>query len=421
MKLPDIIFSLIVIASVVFCQRIIVHSIVNQHNKTDYAELSHIRYGLLNIEVWKEQITPILAEEIDRLYLSRTNEQLLRQHIEVLLNRLIDQIDRKIKEENSDSLKGQIAQSFINIFLNLNDIKKGIPEYTNTIIREIKKSETREQIKTTLTKQLEELSSQTFDTKDTSPIRRILLRTDSPDIESAKIKLAESISMMHDLIVREVILLIILSVIPFAATALSKQPLTLPRLILLVLPLLILLLAGVTTPTIDLEAKISQMSFILMGHPVHFENQVLYFQSKSILDVFQILIVHKDIQMKFVGVLLITFSIVFPLLKTASSVGHYFDYHHARENPLIGFFVFKSGKWSMADVMVIAIFMAYIGFNGIIGNQLDRLNSTGQNVSILTTNGTSLQPGFYLFLTYTLLALFFSGLLTDNLNQRNEW
>ena len=31
---------------------------------------------------------------------------------------------------------------------------------------------------------------------------------------------------------------------------------------------------------------------------------------------------------------------------------------------------------------------------------------------ILTTNGTSLQPGYYLFLTYTLLALLLLGFLS---------
>jgi hypothetical protein len=66
----------------------------------------------------------------------------------------------------------------------------------------------------------------------------------------------------------------------------------------------------------------------------------------------------------------------------------------------------------MADVMVVAIFMAYIGFNGIIANQLGHLNLKSDEVVLLTTNGTSLQPGFYLFLTYTLLALFLSELLT---------
>jgi hypothetical protein len=171
------------------------------------------------------------------------------------------------------------------------------------------------------------------------------------------------------------------------------------------------LFAGVTTPTIDLEAKISQMSFMLLGHPVHFENQVLYFQSKSILDVFRIMITHHETKMKFVGVLLITFSVIFPLLKIVSTLGFYFDFHHARKNPVIKFFVLHSGKWSMADVMVLAIFMAYIGFNGIIASQLGHLNSVSEEVVLLTTNGTSLQPGFYLFLTYTLLALFLSELL----------
>jgi hypothetical protein len=163
---------------------------------------------------------------------------------------------------------------------------------------------------------------------------------------------------------------------------------------------------------IDMEAKITQMSFVLMGHAVHFENQILYFQSKSVLDVFWILITDKYIQMKLVGVLVITFSIFFPVLKILSSMLYYYNFRRAREHPFIKFFVLKSGKWSMADVMVVAIFMAYIGFNGIITSQLGELSSAGQEVVILATNGTALQPGYYLFLTYTLLALFLSGYLT---------
>jgi hypothetical protein len=66
----------------------------------------------------------------------------------------------------------------------------------------------------------------------------------------------------------------------------------------------------------------------------------------------------------------------------------------------------------MADVMVVAIFMAYIGFNGIISSQFGQLKSAAQEVVILTTNGTSLQPGYYVFLAYTLLALLLSEFLT---------
>jgi hypothetical protein len=62
--------------------------------------------------------------------------------------------------------------------------------------------------------------------------------------------------------------------------------------------------------------------------------------------------------------------------------------------------------------MVVAIFMTYIGFNGIISSQFTQLSSAAPELQILTTNGTVLQPGYYLFLTYTLLALFLSGFLT---------
>lgn len=354
----------------------------------------------------------ILTEEINKLTLSKTNERELRKHIEVLLNTLIDEVDKNIREANAGSGEGWVKQSFMNIFISLKDIKKGIPGYADAVIHEMTKPETKGQIKTMLKKQLEKYSNETFGTQDTSQMSRILLRTDTKDIESARVKLSEAISVKHDLIFKEAVLLIILSVILFASSGFSREPLAPSRYILLVLSLIILLLAGVTTPMIDMEAKISQMSFVLMGHPIHFENQVLYFQSKSILDVFWLMITYEDIQMKFVGVLLITFSIFFPLLKIASSLGYYYNYHHARENPVIKFFVLKSGKWSMADVMVVAIFMAYIGFNGIITSQFNQLSSTGQELVILTTNGTSLQPGYYLFLTYTLLALFFSGFLT---------
>ena len=413
MKLLNLILSLmIIIASVILGQQIISNSISNQKNKIDYAELNHVKYGLFSVEEWKRQITVILSDEINELYLSRTNERKLRQHIEVLLNTLIDKVYNKIREENAGSVEGWVKQSFVNIFISLEDIKKGIPEYADAIIHEITKSKTRGQIKTMLNKKLEQYFNQTFATQDTTRMNRILLRTDSKDIESARIKLNMAISVKHDLIYKEAILSIILSVIHFAMSGFSKQPLAPSRYILLVLSLIILLIAGVTTPMIDMEAKISQMSFVLMGHPIQFENQVLYFQSKSILDVFWIMITHKDFQMKFVGVLLITFSIIFPLLKILSSLGYYYNYHNAREKPVIKFFVLKSGKWSMADVMVVAIFMAYIGFNGIITNQFSQLSSAGQELAILTTNGTSLQPGYYLFLTYTLLALFLSGFLT---------
>jgi len=413
MRHLKLIFSaLAVLVSVVLCQQIVSNSIANQQNKNDLAELDHVKYGLLSIDEWKRQVTIILAEEINKLYLSRADKRVLRKHIKVLLNTLIDKVDKKIREENADTASGRLTQTFIDLFVDLDTIKKGIPEYADAVIKEMDKATTRRQVRTALKKQLEQYSSVTFDLRNTPKLGGILLRTNSADVETARLKLRGEIAHRQGVLEKEAAALVLLAVTVFSLAGFSKHGLPAIHYVTLVLILIGLLFTGVTTPAIDMEAKISQMSFMLLGHPVNFENQVLYFQSKSILDVFRILIAHPDMQMKLVAVLLITFSIIFPLLKIASTLGFYLDYRHARRNPLVRFFVLYSGKWSMADVMVVAIFMAYIGFDGIIATQLGLLNSVSEEMVLLTTNGTSLQPGYFLFLSYTLLALFLSELLT---------
>jgi hypothetical protein len=170
--------SLIILASIILCEQLIVNSVSDQKNKSDYAELNHIKHGLLSIDEWKRQITVILAVEINKLYLSKSNERDLRKHIEVLLNSLIDEVDKRIREENKGSAGGWITQSFIDIFVNLDAIKKGIPEYADAVIKELTKSTTQREIKTVLNKQLKQYLDQTFDAQDTSQLGSILLRTD---------------------------------------------------------------------------------------------------------------------------------------------------------------------------------------------------------------------------------------------------
>jgi hypothetical protein len=396
----------------VLCVHIVSLSRANQKYKNDYAELNHINYGLLSIEVWNRQLTSIFIEEINKLELSKANEQELRKQIEVVLRLLIDKVDKSIREANASTSAGRLKQAIMETFISMEDIKKGIPEYADTVVAEMKKARTMARLKAMLLKKLKQYSTQTFDERNTVQISQILLRTGSRDIESARALLHKTISTNRSLILKETVLLIVLSVILFLLAGFSKKPLAPSRYMLLVVSLILLLIAGVTTPMIDLEAKISRLGFVLMGHPVLFENQVVYFQSKSILDVFRILITNRDIPMKFVGVLLITFSIFFPLLKILSTSAYYYNYRKARENPIVLFFVLKSGKWSMADVMVVAMFMTYIGFNGIIANQFDQLSKAGRQLDILTTNGTSLEPGYYLFLAYCLLGMFLSEFIT---------
>lgn len=404
---------LLLVASAILCQQIIANSLVHQANKYDYAELNHAVYGFLSIDEWKMKVTPIVEAEINKLYLPKTKRRVLKRHIEKLLNTLIDKIYQRVEQGRAETIKDKAAKVIVRNFVDVNEIKKGVPEYADAILKELTKPESQRQIKKVLNQQLKQYASKTFDTQDRFLVDRILFDTDAETVQAARTKLAHEMKIRGELIVKQSILLIALVVSLFALAAFGPSTLPPAQYTLLVLSLVVLLIAGVTTPMIDMHATIPRLSLEVLGHPIHFDNQELYFQSKSILDVFWVMITHDALQTKFVAVLLVTFSVIFPTLKIIASFAHYYNYRNARASRWIEFFVFKAGKWSMADVMVVAIFMAYVGFNGVIATGFHDLQiaSQEQEVMIFTTNATALQPGFYLFLTYTLLSLFLSEVL----------
>jgi hypothetical protein len=169
---------------------------------------------------------------------------------------------------------------------------------------------------------------------------------------------------------------------------------------------------------IDIEATIASFSFTLVGEEVIFKDQVLFFQSKSILQVVWLLIKNGDVGLILVALLVFAFSVVFPIAKLTATV------LSIRENDrpthwLHRFLVFKSGKWSMADVMVVAIFMSYIGFNGVINSQLTQLAAFSGNVEIFTTNNSVLQSGFYLFTGYCIIGLLLSAMLEKQIGAKH--
>ena len=412
-KLKPALYFFVLLICLFLCQQIISLSMANQARKQDYAEINHIKYGLFSINQWKMQLSDIVNAEISNFDVKNSGKD-LKPLLEAQLNGLIDGVNKKIKEKNSQTVKGKFKQAFINTFVDVKDIKAGIPEYADAIIKIMEKPKNKRDLKGMLLNKVEDYFDKTFEEQDLSKINAIMDRAGATELETAKININKNIANGEQQLLMFAWSLIGLAIIIFAIAGFSREPLPSSQYIVLVAILLLLLLTGVTTPMIDLEAKISEMSFVLFDHPVKFLNQVLYFQTKSVLDVFWIMITDEHLQMKLVGILMVSFSVIFPVLKLLSSVGYYYNHWNARQNKIVQFFVLKSGKWSMTDVMIIAIFMAYIGFNGIISSQFGKLHSADQEIVLMTTNGTSLQPGFYLFLAYTMLALFLSEFLTKH-------
>lgn len=411
--------------SVGFGYKLLQISATNQLLKIESAEVKSIKYGLFSINQWKTQLFLILTDQLEELDI-KGSKKTLKPIVEMQLNKLIDTVNSKVRKKNSESLGGKFKQAFINTFVDMKEIKEGIPQYADEIIALMEKRKVKQNVQSLLQEKVEVYFNKTFQEEDKSHIDTILAKTGSQNEDEARIKLQNLVQLNNDLISNLTLGFLVFSTLMFIFFSFYTKTLSTSIFLTLTAILTTLLVTGVSMPMIDLEAKITEMSFILLDHPVKFTDQIIYFQSKSVLDVFNIMISHPDVQMKIVGILIVMFSVVFPVCKLLSSVIYYFDFKKLRHNKIIHFFVLKSGKWSMTDVMIIAIFMAYIGFNGIISSQLDTLNSDSQELMLLATNGTALQSGFFLFFSYALLSLVFSEMIvhkdyvTSNENQTKK-
>ena len=386
----------------------------NQEYRIDQAEINSIRYGLLNADEWKFYLADIISQKINEFELTPENQEQLQGQVENLLYRLLDEVDTILQND-----MGRIKRYLMNAFIDLEKLKENVPELAEALLEEMAKPENKENLNEYILDKLDNFVAETFNKDEQAKLNQLMGKYNADDRNVASANLGQLSNQTTNKLRIDAFLLIIFLSFVFGINVFFGSQNIQTRLLFLLLVALIFLINGITIPMIDIEAKISRLTFQLMGENIIFENQVLFFQSKSIIDVVWILVSTGKIDMIFVGFLIFTFSVLFPVTKLVCS---YLTIRAPRK--LVGlkwvqFFTYKSGKWSMADVFVVALFMAFIGFNGIIGDQLSHLSNVNEYVEIFTTNGTNLQVGFYLFLMFCLAGLFLSEMIQKSLSNSN--
>lgn len=387
-----------------------------QRMSQDLAELDDVKYGLLDPNAWVEHLSGILEKKINEFELEPDNRAAIKLSMNRMLDTLITEVDRFMRRQNLQQqgswwkrTSGKFKQSFQDIFINIQDIKTAIPEYADQILTELNKPGAREELNRFLKKMITDLSSSSFAPVDYTAIEAIQQRYACQEWKFCRGMLEARLGQQREQAMQLALALFGLTLALFILIRLESPQPPPSRFLALTCAATILMACGVLTPMIEVEARITELRFVLMQEPVVFADQVLYFQSKSVLDMVHILTATGALDMIVVGGLIMLFSVLFPLAKLAASLVYLYGREALRNNALIRFFALKSGKWSMADVMVVAIFMAYIGFNGIIASQLSGFAEASASVDVLTTNGTELEIGFFMFLAFCL-----SGLLTSS-------
>ncbi|MDP4953837.1 MAG: paraquat-inducible protein A [Flavobacteriales bacterium] len=378
----------------------------SQVMKQEKVELQHIKYGLFNVDEWKSIAANIISQKVNNFEITPENEKELQKKTEKILREVIDQAEYLMKEENKkEGIKGFFRQTVSDFVVPFDKLRAQIPQFSKTILNTLNDPKSKEKIKELIIQKINELADETIGSMDYSLQNAIFKKYNVETRAEAIYQLEKQLQHQHKQAKTISILLFISILCAFTLCIIPGS--TSMELGVYTAIACVLLLGGVALPMIDIEATISSFEFILMGEQVLFQDQIIFFQSKSILDVVFLLIEKGDPALALVALLIGLFSIIFPLIKIILSADVQIR-GYLPKNSFTKFFVFKSGKWSMADVMVVALFMAYLGFGGIINSQLNQLEKSSGSLEVFTTNNSKLQLGFFIFFSFTILSLLIS-------------
>ena len=375
--------------------------------RTELAEISHARYGLLNPDRWVEKVLPILNAQIDALDWKAKDQVNLRPTVVSALYRLLDQIKEKMSTPPAGSSGGLLSQgNAMMANMMIGALKPHVPEYADVVLAEMARPETKQALKSYVRTLLASAAKTTFGNVDMRWYNYVTKKHDCASLDACQEKLGKQIAAQEAVIHDEYLGALGAAALAFALLLIGR-PLGRLRTTVLLLFCGILLAGGILTPMLEVEARITRLGMTFMGTPITFTDQSLYYQSKSVLEVFRTLIQLGTPEMWAVGVLVLLFSVVFPILKILTLCLCLIWPALLRGNRVVRFFAIDASKWSMADVMALAIFMSYVAFNGVIHNTMGGLQEMGAQIAI-PTDSSKILPGYYLFIGFCLASLFLS-------------
>ena len=384
--------------------------------KTDYSNINNITFGLFSVEQWRDKVADIVNHQVRHFTLTPKQRRQLQVEVQQVILALINKAEALLNKKPA-TLGGKLKKLAVKTFVNTDSIKAKVPALAKAIIAKIYNPTSKSKLSTlAMGKFNQAQQSGSLDstiTANDSVMNKMYSKYHVSSPEELNNKLTASLDSIRTTTYDYSFGMLGCVVVVLLLWWLLRKRVEF-HAALFVMSLLfafILLAVGLTASMIEVDARIKSLDFVLLGEHVVFKNQVLFFQSKSILDVVEVLVKQPAVDSIGVGILILVFSILFPIMKLSSTGIHLLSKRKIAENRFIKYFAFQSGKWSMADVIVIAILMTYIGLNGLLESQLASLNMKSDFLTIITTNNTALQPGYIIFISFVLYGLILSTIL----------
>ncbi len=400
-RLKPIIFSFLLLVSIFASFKMYKSEQLQQQHKNDLIELSSIEYGLLNVDKWENLLANVIATKLGDFNDAGMDNEDMKKNVSALLKTLIDDYEKTTKKKNAGGLFASVKNSlYASAF---DGIREDIPMLADKVMVFLDVKNNTDGIKEFIIVLLKKYTEGTFARTDYSKVDAIVKKyqgeTSSNTVTILHQKLQEETNANQ-----RYQMILAITFLGFISMFFFFKKVSKTDYLLGIAFSFLLLFLGVTLPMIEIDARISEMSFSFLNETILFKDQVLFYKSKSIYEVVTLMMSQHKFDLIAVGSLIFLFSVLFPITKLISSI-LYIANKKLKESKIIQFFLFKTGKWSMADVFVIAIIMAFIGFEGIVTDQLSHLKNAYESVDILTTNNSSVLFGFFSFTAFVIVSI----------------
>ena len=379
--------------------------------RTDLAEIQHARYGILSADQWRDIVGPMFNAQVDKLNLEGQSKS-LRPMVERSLYALLNNIKTQMTSPNAKAsgMPGGGNPMIVNMIIGA--LRPHVPEYTDVVMAELAKPQTQKSFQDSIRRVLADAVKDTFGNTDMTTYNAILKHYGCSSGAVCEVTLANRVKAADKKLTRYYLTVLASAALGFILLVAGKPTLSRGAVVVLMLFCLAMLVGGVLSPMLEVEVRVTKIDATLLGTPIEFRDQSLYYRSKTVLEMFQTLIQMGRPEMTLVAVLLILFSVVFPALKMLALSVALFRPALLRTNRLVRLLASDLSKWSMADVMALAIFMSFVAFNGVISSSWDGLRDMPNIQQVLIpTNASKILPGYYLFIGFCVASIILSGKL----------
>lgn len=367
--------------------------------------------------VWGEVLGKLGKQEIDRLFEQQSSKTLLIEATETLLYNAIVEYRNTLREKQAtaktinNSLQA-LGQAFIlDVLVDFNALESSVPAIAEAFVEDLEQGELAADLESALSQYLnslsEDLNAAAID--QTRSIHR-LLRCETTTqcvtkLQASQQHYQEQAGLLELCLALALLALIVITRFAYPTTTGGAAPRA-AILCLLNVSILALLVPGILVPMMKLKAFIEPFEVSVGGISLYFDQQLLMYQNKSVGDLASLLIETGQPPLLALAAGMTLFCVLIPVSKCLAAIVLLLRSTGSRPtHPALHWLAIESGKWSMADVFVVALIMAFIGMDQLIASHTDAMNTLFTEAQFVqAASASELGMGFYFFLSFVVLS-----------------